>query len=125
MVLAGFMRVLTPRFLRAFPGRVLNIHPALLPSFPGTRAQEQALNYGVKVTGCTVHFVDEGVDTGPVIAQRALPIADDDDVASLTARLLTLEHELLIDVLGWLAADRVKIEPGGEGRRPRVVVRPE
>jgi phosphoribosylglycinamide formyltransferase-1 len=119
------MRLLTPRFLRAFPGRVLNIHPALLPAFPGTRAQVQAIDYGVKVTGCTVHFVDEGVDTGPIIAQRSLAIDDDDDVSSLTARLLTLEHDLLVDVLGWLAADRVRIEPGGAGRRPRVVVRPE
>ncbi|MCA9592483.1 MAG: phosphoribosylglycinamide formyltransferase [Myxococcales bacterium] len=123
VVLAGFMRVLTPGFLRAFPSRVVNIHPALLPAFPGTHAQQQALRYGVKVTGCTVHFVDEGVDTGPIIAQRALPIEADDDATSLAARLLHVEHELLVEVLGWIAADRVRVEAGAEGHRPRVVIR--
>jgi phosphoribosylglycinamide formyltransferase 1 len=124
VVLAGFMRLLTPAFLRAFAGRVINIHPSLLPAFPGTRAQEQALHYGVKVSGCTVHFVDEGVDTGPVIGQRAVPLLDGDTVESLTQRILVEEHRLLVDVLRWLAEDRVRIEPpGGPGRRARVSVR--
>lgn len=123
IVLAGFMRVLTPRFLRAFAERIVNIHPALLPAFPGTRAQQQALDYGVKITGCTVHFVDEGVDTGPVIAQRALTIQDTDDLDSLTRRLLELEHALLVEVLGWLAAGRVHVE-SRPGQRPKVRVRP-
>jgi phosphoribosylglycinamide formyltransferase 1 len=124
VVLAGFMRLLTPTFLRAFAGRVLNIHPSLLPAFPGTRAQEQALHYGVKVSGCTVHFVDEGVDTGPVIGQRAAPVLDGDTVETLTQRILVEEHRLLVDVLRWIAEDRVRIEPaGGPGRRSRVNVR--
>ncbi len=123
IVLAGFMRMLTPSFLQAFQGRVLNIHPSLLPAFPGTRAQEQALHYGVKVTGCTVHFVDEGVDTGPIIAQRAVPVLDGDDVNTLTARILEQEHLLLVEVLRLIGQDRVRIEPAGAaGRRPRVVV---
>jgi phosphoribosylglycinamide formyltransferase-1 len=123
IVLAGFMRLLTPRFLRAFEGRIVNIHPSLLPAFPGTRAQEQALHYGVKVAGCTVHFVDEGVDTGPVIGQRAVPVLDDDTVESLTLRILEQEHTLLVDVLRQISEDRVSILPaGGAGQRPRVAV---
>lgn len=104
VVLAGFMRVLTPLFLRAFPGRVVNIHPSLLPSFPGVRAQAQALAHGVKVTGCTVHFVDEGVDTGPIIAQRAVPVLEGDTTESLTSRILEEEHSLLVDALRRLDA---------------------
>jgi phosphoribosylglycinamide formyltransferase 1 len=124
VVLAGFMRLLTPSFLRAFAGKVINIHPSLLPAFPGTRAQEQALHYGVKVSGCTVHFVDEGVDTGPVIGQRAVPVLDGDTVEQLTQRILVEEHRLLVDVLQWIAEDRVRVEPaGGPGRRSRVTVR--
>lgn len=123
IVLAGFMRLLTPRFLRAFEGRVVNIHPSLLPAFPGTRAQEQALHYGVKTTGCTVHFVDDGVDTGPIIGQRAVPVLDDDTVATLTERILVEEHALLVDVLRWLSEDRVRIVPAaGVGQRSRVAV---
>ena len=123
VVLAGFMRLLTPCMLRAFEGRIVNIHPSLLPAFPGTRAQEQALHYGVKVTGCTVHFVDEGVDTGPVIGQRAVAVADDDSVETLTQRILTAEHALLVDVLRWISEERVRVVPGGDpGRRARVVV---
>jgi phosphoribosylglycinamide formyltransferase-1 len=109
VVLAGFMRVLTPGFLRAFPGRVVNIHPSLLPSFPGVRAQAQALAHGVKVTGCTVHFVDEGVDTGPIIAQRAVPVLDADTATTLTTRILEQEHSLLVEALRRLAARQ---EPG-------------
>jgi phosphoribosylglycinamide formyltransferase-1 len=123
VVLAGFMRLLTPTFLRAFPGRIVNIHPALLPAFPGVHAQEQALRYGVKVTGCTVHFVDEGVDTGPIIAQRSVPVADDDDLASLTARILEQEHELLVEVLRGIADGRVDLVEGGAGSRARVRTR--
>lgn len=107
LVLAGFMRVLTPEFLRAWSGRIINIHPALLPSFPGVNAIRQALLHGVKVTGCTVHFVDEGVDTGPIIAQRAVPVLPGDDEKSLGARVHAAEHELLVSVLADIAAGRV------------------
>jgi phosphoribosylglycinamide formyltransferase 1 len=92
--LAGFMRILTPVFLNAFPARVLNIHPALLPSFPGMHAQRQALEYGVKVTGCTVHVVDAGVDTGPVILQKVVEVFDGDSEETLSARILEQEHSL-------------------------------
>jgi len=120
VVLAGFMRVLTPTFLEAFPRRVINIHPALLPSFPGTDAQAQALAYGVKVTGCTVHLVDQGVDTGPIIAQCAVPVLEEDDEASLAARILVEEHRLLVETLRDVAAGRVRITPAGAGQRARV-----
>src|SRR5262249_34707323 len=116
--LAGFMRVLTPHFLRAYPDRVVNIHPALLPAFPGTDAQKQALEYGVKVTGVTVHFVDEGTDTGPIIAQIPVPVHDDDTVETLHARILSHEHALYPRVLAALAEGRVT----RDGRR--VCVRP-
>jgi phosphoribosylglycinamide formyltransferase 1 len=92
--LAGYMRVLSSEFIEAFRGRVLNIHPSLLPSFPGLDAQKQALEHGVKWTGCTVHFVDETLDGGPIIAQRAVPVSDDDTVESLSARILEQEHKL-------------------------------
>ncbi len=90
--LAGYMRLLSPEFVRAFPGRILNIHPSLLPAFPGLDAQQQALEYGAKITGCTVHFVDEHLDNGPIIVQRAVPVLEDDTVASLSARILKEEH---------------------------------
>ena len=92
--LAGFMRLLGPDFLAGFPGRVLNIHPALLPAFPGLHAPRQALERGVKIAGCTVHFVDAGTDTGPIIAQAAVPVLPGDDEASLSARILVEEHRL-------------------------------
>jgi phosphoribosylglycinamide formyltransferase-1 len=123
VVLAGFMRVLTPVLLRAFPARVLNIHPALLPAFPGTHAQRQALEYGVKVSGCTVHLVDEGVDTGPIVAQRVVPVLDDDDEERLGARILREEHGLLVEVLSDLAREALAVVPAAEGRRGRVVRR--
>jgi len=92
--LAGFMRVLSPEFVRAYRGRILNIHPALLPSFPGLHAQRQALERGVRVTGCTVHLVDEGVDTGPILMQRAVPVLEGDTEETLSARILEQEHDL-------------------------------
>lgn len=92
--LAGFMRVLTPVFLRAFPSRILNIHPALLPAFPGTHGPRQALQYGVKFSGCTVHLVDEGVDTGPIVVQAVVPVYDDDTEETLAARILKQEHRI-------------------------------
>ncbi|HHT63691.1 MAG: phosphoribosylglycinamide formyltransferase [Bacillota bacterium] len=109
VVLAGFMRVLSPSFLDKFPLKVINIHPALLPSFPGTHGQKQALEYGVKVTGCTVHFVDQGVDTGPIIAQRAVSVHDDDTEKSLAERILREEHKLYPQVIQWIAEGRVKV----------------
>lgn len=90
--LAGYMRLLSPVFLRAFPRRVVNIHPSLLPSFPGTNAQEQALMHGVRVSGCTVHLVDEGLDSGPIVVQRVVPVHDGDTAADLAARILAQEH---------------------------------
>ncbi len=99
VALAGFMRVLTPTFLRRFPQRVVNIHPALLPSFPGIHAQRQALEYGVKVSGCTVHLVDEGTDTGPILAQDVVPVRDDDTEETLSARILELENRLYPEAL--------------------------
>jgi phosphoribosylglycinamide formyltransferase-1 len=122
VVLAGFMRLVTPVLLDAFPWRVVNIHPALLPSFPGVHAQRQALAYGVKVSGCTVHFVDAGTDSGPVIAQATVEILDDDTEETLGARILVEEHRLLVGVLSAIAADRVRVVQGSEGSRPRVVV---
>jgi phosphoribosylglycinamide formyltransferase-1 len=91
--MAGFMRILSPVMIRAFPLRILNIHPALLPSFPGLHAQRQALQYGVKVSGCTVHFADEGVDTGPIILQRTVKVLEEDDEETLSARILEQEHQ--------------------------------
>ena len=92
--LAGFMRILSPTFIAAFPARVLNIHPSLLPAFPGLRAQSQALEYGVKISGCTVHLADEGMDTGPIIMQRAVEVLDGDTEESLSARILEQEHDV-------------------------------
>jgi len=107
VVLAGFMRVLTPEFLSSYPGRIINIHPSLLPAFPGMDAAKQALDYGVKLTGCTVHFVDHGVDSGRIIAQRAVQVEASDDVASLSARIHSAEHELFVDVLRKIAAGQI------------------
>jgi phosphoribosylglycinamide formyltransferase-1 len=123
VVLAGFMRLLTRTMLGAFASRVVNIHPSLLPAFPGVDAQEQALEYGVKLAGCTVHLVDEGTDTGPIIAQRAVPVLDTDDATALRARILTEEHSLLVEVLRAISEGRVELVPG-DGRRTRVRVRP-
>jgi phosphoribosylglycinamide formyltransferase-1 len=121
VVLAGFMRIVTPVLLDAFPHRVVNVHPALLPAFPGVHAQRQALAYGVRIAGCTVHLVDAGTDTGPILAQAAVPVLDGDDEASLTARILAQEHVLLPRVLQWIAEGRLAVTaPRGEGTRARV-----
>lgn len=111
--LAGFMRVLSPYFVREFPQRILNIHPALLPAFLGTDAQKQALEFGVKYTGCTVHIVDEGVDTGPIVLQAVVPVLDDDTVETLSARILKEEHRIYSEAVRLMVEDRVRIE----GRR--------
>jgi phosphoribosylglycinamide formyltransferase-1 len=120
VVLAGFMRVLTAAFLDAFSWRVVNIHPALLPAFPGVHAQRQALAYGVKVAGCTVHFVDAGTDTGPIIAQATVPVLEADTEETLTARILDKEHRLLVAVLAALQAGEISVIPGEGQTRPRV-----
>ncbi len=121
VVLAGFMRLLTDVLLGAFPHRVVNVHPALLPAFPGVHAQRQALDYGVRVSGCTVHFVDAGTDTGPIIAQAAVPVLDGDDEESLRLRILAREHELLPQVIQAIAEGRVRVETSA-GKRARVHV---
>lgn len=110
VALAGFMRVLTPRFIGAYPQRIVNTHPALLPAFPGVDAAGQALAHGCKLTGVTVHFVDTGVDTGPIIAQRAVPILPDDTVDRLQHRIQIEEHRLLPAVVQALAAGRITCE---------------
>ena len=116
VVLAGFMRVLHAPLLEAFPDAIINIHPSLLPAFPGLDAQRQALEHGVKITGCTVHFVDAGVDQGPIIGQRPVPIVDGDTRDSLADRILIEEHHLLVEVLDHFAAGRVR----RAGRRVRI-----
>ena len=114
--LAGFMRLVGPTFLRAFPAGVLNVHPALLPSFPGLHSHRQALEHGVKVTGCTVHLVDEGTDTGPIVAQAAVPVLDGDTEESLQQRIQEQEHRLFPLALGLVASGRHRVE----GRRVHV-----
>ena len=111
--LAGYMRLLTPAFIAAYPHRIINIHPSLLPAFPGIDAQAQAVQYGVKISGCTVHFVDESLDAGPILVQRAVPVRDDDTPESLATRILDEEHVAYVEAL-------VKLSKGGyriEGRR--------
>jgi phosphoribosylglycinamide formyltransferase 1 len=110
VVSAGFMKILGPAFLARFAERCLNTHPALLPSFPGAHGVRDALAYGVRVTGCTVHLVDAGVDTGPIVAQTAVPVLDDDDEDSLHERIKTVERELLTDVVGRMARDGFQVE---------------
>ena len=111
--LAGFMRILSPYFIREFPQRILNIHPALLPAFPGEEAQRQALEYGVKFSGCTVHLVDEGVDSGPIVCQAVVPVRDDDTAETLAARILKEEHHIYSEAICLLLEGRVRVE----GRR--------
>lgn len=110
VVLAGFMRLLTPAFLASFPGRVVNIHPALLPSFPGVHGQRDAADYGVRLAGCTVHFVTEEMDSGPIIIQAAVPAYPGDDGDSLGGRILALEHRIYPQALQWLAQGRLRVE---------------
>ena len=124
VVLAGFMRIVTPVLLDAFQDRVINMHPALLPAFPGAHAQADALAYGVRVSGCTVHFVDAGTDTGPIIAQSVVPVVDGDTVESLSARILAEEHALLPTVLQWIADGRVVVARSDAVGRRRASVRP-
>ena len=109
VVLAGFMRVLKGNFLRAFQGRIVNIHPSLLPAFPGLAAWKQALDYGVKFTGCTVHFVDDGVDSGPIIGQEAVPVLSGDTAATLHERIQQAERRLYPTVVAALAQGRVRV----------------
>ncbi len=110
VILAGFTRILTPSFLKAFHHKIMNIHPALLPSFPGLHGQKQALDYGVKFSGCTVHFVDEGVDTGPIIIQSVVHVNDDDTVDTLAARILKEEHRIYPQAIQFYAEGRLKIK---------------
>lgn len=110
VVLAGFMRVVRKPLLDAFPLRVMNIHPALLPSFPGLHGQSQAVEYGVKISGCTVHFVDEGMDTGPVIIQAAVPVFPDDSEETLSERILTMEHRIYPEAIQLFAEGRLTVE---------------
>jgi phosphoribosylglycinamide formyltransferase 1 len=109
VVLAGFMRILTPVFLKAFPLKIINIHPALLPSFPGTHGPKDAFEYGVKFSGCTVHFVDEGVDTGPIIIQSVVPVLQDDTSETLAARILKEEHRIYSQAIQFFAEGKIKI----------------
>ena len=111
--LAGFMRLLSPYFVASFPQRILNIHPSLLPSFPGLEAQRQALEYGVKFSGCTVHLVDENLDAGPILAQAIVPVRDDDTAEALSARILAEEHRIYTDAVRLILSGRYRIE----GRR--------
>lgn len=113
IALAGYMRLLSPAFIDAYRNRIVNIHPSLLPSFPGVDAQAQAIAHGVKVSGCTVHLVDEGLDAGPILVQRAVPVREDDDAASLSARILDLEHAAYVEALQKLSSETWRIE----GRR--------
>ncbi len=113
VVLAGFMRLLKDSLLAAYPHRIVNIHPSLLPAFPGLESWRQALTYGVKQTGCTVHFIDKGMDTGPIITQRVVTIFDDDTPETLHARIQEQEHEAYPEALQWIAEDRLVVK----GRR--------
>jgi len=108
--LAGYMRLLSPNFIRAFPNRIVNIHPSLLPAFPGMDAQKQALDYGVKVTGCSVHFVDEHLDHGPIILQKIVPVLDRDDVQALSARILEQEHLAYSEAIALVLSGEVEVQ---------------
>jgi phosphoribosylglycinamide formyltransferase-1 len=115
--LAGYMRLLSPEFVRAYPHKILNIHPSLLPAFPGLDAEKQALDYGVKFSGCTVHFVDEALDHGPIVVQKTVPVLPDDDEQSLSVRILKEQHTAYSEAIGLVLAGSVKIE----GRQVRAV----
>lgn len=113
VVMAGFMRILSPEFFRAFPRRIINIHPALLPAFPGMHVQQKAVEYGVKFAGCTVHFADEGIDTGPIIIQSVVPVYEDDTPDTLSTRILKEEHRIYPQAIQYYAEGKLVIE----GRR--------
>lgn len=117
VLLAGFMRLLSPVFIEAFPQRIMNIHPALLPAFPGLHVQRQALEYGARFSGCTVHFVDGGLDTGPIIIQAVVPILENDTEEALSARILAQEHRIYPRAVQLFAEGRLRVE----GRRVRVL----
>ena len=117
--LAGFMRLLSATFIEAFPRRILNIHPSLLPAFPGLDAQRQALQYGVKFSGCTVHFVEEGLDSGPIILQRVVPVLPDDSEHTLADRILAEEHQIYSEAIQLVLQNRIRIEAR------RVIILPE
>ena len=117
VVLAGFMRILSSTFVRAYKDRIMNIHPALLPSFPSAHGQRDALNYGVKISGCTIHFVDEGMDTGPIIMQSAVSVLDDDTEETLAARILEEEHRIYPEAIQLFVENRLKID----GRRVKIL----
>ena len=110
VVLAGYMRILSPYFIRSYKNKIINIHPALLPSFPGLHAQRQTLEYGVKVSGCTVHFVDEGVDSGPIILQKAVEVSDDDTEESLAEKILKEEHQIYPQAIQLFSESRLMIK---------------
>lgn len=113
--LAGFMRIISPEFISKYKNRIINIHPAVLPSFPGLHAQKQALDYGVKFSGCTVHFVDSGVDTGPIILQEIVPVMDNDTEETLSKRILTKEHKVYAKAVRLVAEGKIRIH----GRKTR------
>lgn len=112
VALAGFMRIVRKPLLDAFPNRILNIHPALLPSFPGLHGQDQAVRHGVRISGCTVHFVDEGMDTGPIIIQAAVPVSPEDTEEELSARILGMEHRIYPEAIRLYAEGRLRVEDG-------------
>ncbi|MEW6118047.1 MAG: phosphoribosylglycinamide formyltransferase [Nitrospirota bacterium] len=116
VILAGFMRIVRKPLIDAFPNRIMNIHPALLPSFPGLHGQRQAADYGVRVSGCTVHFVDEGMDTGPIIIQAAVSVSPDDTEETLSARILKLEHRIFPEAIRLYAEGRLRVE----GRKVKI-----
>ncbi len=116
VILAGFMRIVRKPLIDAFPGRIMNIHPALLPAFPGLHGQKQAFDYGVKISGCTVHFVDEGMDTGPVIIQAAVPVLPDDTEDTLSERILSFEHRIYPEAVRLFAEGRIEID----GRKVKI-----
>ncbi|HTR45027.1 MAG TPA: phosphoribosylglycinamide formyltransferase [Thermodesulfovibrionales bacterium] len=129
VVLAGFMRIVRKPLIDAYPHRIMNIHPALLPSFPGLHGQRQAVEYGVKISGCTVHFVDEGMDTGPVIIQAAVPVSSDDSEETLSERILRMEHRIFPEAIRLYAEGRLRVEGRmvrieGYGLRDEQVVNP-
>lgn len=119
VILAGFMRILSPYFVHAFANRIMNIHPSLLPAFPGKHAQEQAIHYGAKVSGCTVHFVDEGMDSGPIILQQTVPVMPDDTPATLAERILQQEHVIYPQAIKLYVENKLQIE----GRMVRIIDR--